>query len=80
MVSLKNTPITRRMAIRPVLRYVAIGVLASIGGMTFRKKDPACEEKNNKLPQVCQTCGILQHCSLPQANTAKRINKVENHG
>lgn len=66
----------RRDFFRTSGRFIALGLLAAIGGVALlRKRDGNCEPY-----PLCQGCGVFEKCSLPQALQQKNNSQERRDG
>ena len=65
--------LSRRVWLRTLLRFGALGGLCAIATLLRRKQDgdgPACTD-----PGLCQACGAFGRCGLPAAQAARKEHK-----
>lgn len=64
---------SRRELFAGVLRYAAMGLLATGGAVLFAKRRRLLREGICINDRFCDGCAILQQCTLPRALSAKKI-------
>ena len=69
----------RRELLRSIGRAVALGSMAGLGGMAIYRNSNLQAGENCVIIDPCQACKIFDHCALPKASTARRIDKELNH-
>jgi hypothetical protein len=70
---------SRRELFAGALRYAALGLMAAGSAALFAKRQRLVREGKCVSEGICDGCKVLQHCSLPQAASARRtLTGVDN--
>jgi len=62
---------SRRELFAGIFRYLALGLLGTVGGTTIAKRHRLFREGKCINRGICRGCKVFQECSLPQALSAK---------
>ena len=71
---------SRRKLFAAALRYVTLGALGAIGAAAFVRRRRLVREGKCVNSGICRGCGIFEQCGLPQALSAKQLQKTEDRG
>ena len=71
---------SRRDLFRATLRGAALGIVAVVAGGTVAKRQRLVAEGKCANNGLCQGCGALPRCELPQALDMREMLERGNHG